>query len=244
MGEITINGATLEYEVEASSKDAKAAMRYVAVVGARDVQGYIEIPAEIEGLPVKRIGGLAFGGCGELTGVTIPDSVVCICESAFAYNPMLTCVKIPPSVKVIGECAFAGCGGLRRMDIPEGVMWVGFSAFIMCYSLVSVTIPSTLESIPKFAFANCNHLLHVTIPQGVRDVDKAAFSECIRLESMTMPDSVMRIGEGAFQGCWSLSSVSLPRHLDATQLKSAFVSCSPEFKISYRDQEEACVAAN
>lgn len=245
MAEIKIDGVTMGYEIETGRSKANEPLPYVAVTWAEDVRGYVEIPAEIEGLPVKRIGGLAFSaGCGELTGVTIPDSVVWICESAFAHNAMLTCVRIPPSVKVIDECAFAGCGGLRWVDIPEGVVWIGFSAFIMCQRLVRVTIPSTLERIPRLAFSDCCSLSHVTISHGVKDIAEEAFSDCIRLENVTMPDSVESIGRSAFSGCSRLANVSLPRRLENTPIESAFVTCSPKLSISYRDVGKACVAGN
>jgi hypothetical protein len=238
MGKIRLTGAELEYEVEIGRNAADEAVPYVTVTWGDAAHGYVAIPSEIEGLPVKRIGGLAFSaGCGELTGVTMPDSVVWICESAFAYSPMLTCVKIPPSVRVIGECAFAGCEGLRWVDIPEGVVWMGFSAFIMCYGLVRVTIPSTLESIPMYAFSSCRSLLHVTISHGVKEIKENAFDDCIQLESITIPDSVMRLGRRAFLGCRRLKNVSLPRHLEKESLDSVFVSCSKDLKISYRGAE-------
>jgi hypothetical protein len=44
---------------------------------------FYKIPAKIEGFPVKCIGGCAFCGCKGLTGVTIPNSVGWIGESAF-----------------------------------------------------------------------------------------------------------------------------------------------------------------
>ena len=242
MGEIKIGGATLGYEIETCDSGSLAAMPQVVITWAEDVQGYVEIPSEIEGLPVRFIGGHAFSaGCGELTGVTIPDSVVWICESAFAYSTRLTCVKIPSSIRGIGECAFAGCEGLRRVDIPEGVVWVGFSAFIMCYGLVRVTIPSTLKGIPRYAFSDCCSLSHATISPGVRDIAEEAFSDCIRLESIKIPDSVTRIGTCAFSGCSRLANVSLPRHLENKPLESAFVSCSPTLAISYRDVGNAIV---
>lgn len=238
MGKIKYSGAKLEYEVEIGRNAADEAVPYVAVTCGEEVRGYVDIPSKIAGLPVKRIGGLAFSaGCGELTGVTIPNGVVWICESAFAHSAMLTCVKIPPSVKVIGECAFAGCGGLRWVDIPEGVVWMGYSTFIMCYGLVRVTIPSTLESIPRYAFSSCRSLSHVTITPGVKEIKENAFDDCIQLESIKIPDSVMRLGRCAFLGCRRLKNVSLPRHLEKESLDSVFVSCSKDLKISYRGAE-------
>ena len=46
-------------------------------------EGDLEIPAEIEGLPVTRIGEGAFFPCAGLTSITIPESVNSIGEGAF-----------------------------------------------------------------------------------------------------------------------------------------------------------------
>lgn len=58
-------------------------------------EGDLEIPAEIEGLPVTSIGDKAFFGCTRLTSITIPDSVTSIGDGAFVDCSSLTSVTIP-----------------------------------------------------------------------------------------------------------------------------------------------------
>lgn len=236
MCEIKIDGATLKYEVVTNSNTAK---QHVSIVGARDMHGHIMIPEEIEGVPVKCIGGCAFCGCKGLTGVTIPDCVGWIGESAFTAATNLKYVSIPTSVRGIAECAFSCCGGLWSVDIPEGVMWVGFSTFVMCYSLVRVTIPSTLESVSRWMFSDCCSLSSVRISPGVRSIEGSAFSGCRALRSVMIPESMTNVGKYAFSGCRNLASVSAPRHLKNESLESVFEFCSPELKIAYRESENA-----
>ena len=45
--------------------------------------GDIEIPAEIEGLPVTSIGTRAFEDCAGLTSISIPESITDISYNAF-----------------------------------------------------------------------------------------------------------------------------------------------------------------
>lgn len=57
--------------------------------------GALEIPAEIEGCPVTRIGNLAFCGCSNLTDVTLPESVTAIEDGAFNLCVNLKNVTLP-----------------------------------------------------------------------------------------------------------------------------------------------------
>jgi len=79
---------------------------------------------------VTNIWAFAFSGCrGNLTGVTIPDSVTSIGDSAFRYCSGLTSVDIPDSVTSIGYLAFWNCEALTTVTIPESVTSIGEAAF-------------------------------------------------------------------------------------------------------------------
>ena len=62
-----------------------------------DLKNEIVIASEVEGLPVTSIGYMAFYKCGNLTSITIPNSVTSIDYGAFA-NTGLTSIVIPESV--------------------------------------------------------------------------------------------------------------------------------------------------
>lgn len=89
---------------------------------------HLEIPAEIEGLPVIEIGGEAFGWFRSLTSVKIPDSVTCINMGAFAGCSSLTSIILPDSVMFIGEEAFNN-PSLTSIVIPKSVIRIDKSAF-------------------------------------------------------------------------------------------------------------------
>ena len=57
--------------------------------------GDLEVPAEIGRLPVISIVDSAFGGCSNLTSITIPDSVTSIGFEAFFNCDSLTLITIP-----------------------------------------------------------------------------------------------------------------------------------------------------
>ena len=62
---------------------------------------------------------MAFGGCSSLTGVTIPNSVTSIGETAFGLCNSFTSVTIPDSVISVGDLAFYMCENLTSV-VVEG----------------------------------------------------------------------------------------------------------------------------
>jgi hypothetical protein len=77
--------------------------------------GHVEIPAEIDGLPVTMIGDGAFFGCTGLTSITISEGVTSIGDSAFSGCIGLTSITIPDSVTSIELSAFSSCTGLHSV---------------------------------------------------------------------------------------------------------------------------------
>lgn len=98
----------------------------------------IDIPAEINGMPVTAIN-----------------------SSAFANRAKLESVTIPSSVTTIGDRTFYGCTGLTEITIPDSVSSIGDSTFYNCTGLNSITIPASVTSIERYAFYGCSSLTDV-----------------------------------------------------------------------------------
>ena len=135
----------------------------------------------------ENVPAYAFTGCGNLTSITIPNSVT-----------------------FIGESAFHGCYGLANITIPDNVTYIGDFAFLGCSSLTSVNIPDGVTSIEYGTFNGCSSLNYVTIPYGVTYIVEEAFAGCTSITSITVPDSVTNIEYAAFSGCSKLESITLP----------------------------------
>ena len=84
------------------------------------------------------------GAVSESVGVggsyTIPASVTCICEHAFALCKSLVSIRIPDSVTMIGKDAFFKCGGLISINIPKSVAIIGYGAFRKCGALKFIAL--------------------------------------------------------------------------------------------------------
>lgn len=129
---------------------------------------------------------------------TIPNTVKCIGDEAFAFCDSLRSTVIPNSVTSIGKSAFACCYNLQSVVIPNSVTSIKWSTFSNCYNLQSVVIPNSVTSIGEFAFNRCANLQNVVIPNSVTSIGAFAFAYCRRMQSIVIPNSVTNIGRSAF----------------------------------------------
>lgn len=159
---------------------------------------------------VVSIAPSAFAYCQQITSVTIPDSVTQIGDSAFSQCTSLTSVVIPDGVTALESSVFSGCTKLTAVTIPDSVTALGSYAFSNCEGLTSVTIPGSVTSIGRSAFSSCKSLSSVTIPGSVTEIADYTFNNCTGLTSITIPGSVTKIGDQAFYYCTSLTSITIP----------------------------------
>ena len=218
-----IYGENLYYEK--IDEDNDDVYDYVAIIDCNQDAVSIEIPPEIEGLPVAKIGYEAFWWCKNLKSITIPDSVKSIDDRAFLDCESLTSITIPNSVVSVGDYAFYNCESLASITLPDSITSIGIAAFYRCYSLTSITIPNGVTSIGGQAFYMCSSLTSITIPDSVTSIGANAFEDCSYLTSVTIPDSVISIGDGAFWGCEGLTSITIPESVTSIS-DNVFADCT------------------
>ena len=148
-----------------------------------DNQAILDIPDEIDGVPVEHIADSAFKYAlwgskvkNKITELRIPASVKSIGKDAFKGNDTLTTLKFKSegdnesSLEKIDEGAFMSCG-LQSLDLPSSVKEVGKGAFSM-NNIEKLILPESLEKLGEGAFG-CNLIESVIIPSGVKEFPTA-----------------------------------------------------------------------
>ncbi len=211
---------TLTYEVQEDDT--------VEITDCEDTAaGELEIPAEIDGKAVTRIGDMAFNDKEYLTGITVPDSVKTIGDKAFTDCISAAYINLPQEMDSLGEAVFNSCYALEEITIPEGItelssfvekdeegvaLYYGSLAF--CKALKKVTLPSTLKTIDEYTFSSCPALESIEIPNGVTEIKEGAFKSCESLVSIEIPKSVTNIADWLFDSCSFLESVTIPDSIE------------------------------
>ena len=214
-----------------------------AEVRHKKYSGDIVIPSSIEyegvNCSVVSIGERAFYECGELTSVTIPNSVSNIGAYAFYECNSLSNVTIPQNVTSIGDYTFAYCQSLTNFTVPNGVTSIGKDVFQWCAGLRSITIPNSVTCIGDWAFYNCTSLEKVIISdlsawccisfgEGPSNplfyANHLYLGESTEITDLVIPDGITKIGNHAFERCSGITSVTIPNSV-ITIGENSFYGC-------------------
>ena len=198
-----------------------------------------EIPGEIDGKKVIRIGNSAFIDCTELTSVTIPDGVTDIRWRAFYNCVSLKSVTIPKSVIDIDNYAFgyyydSDSFGTKKIDgfkinyvkNTYGHMYALKNGFTDEACLLTNELDDGTLEITKYVGNSATCVIPSEINgKKVTEIGDSAFKGCTELTSITIPDGVIGIGNNAFSGCTSLETVTIPASVTYVG-NSAFYGCT------------------
>ena len=189
---------------------------HVEIVKYIGLKRTVEIPAQIDGLPVTHIGFDCFAMAWRIkfVSITLPDTVTTIYHGAFRGCSFIREMKLPSGLRYIGNYAFAFLTDLEHIEIPESVVSLGMGAFRNCFGIKSVTIPNETLRIGNDCFYGCKNLEAVTIGKNVIEVDDWAFRMGEHLQSVQLGDNVSKIGESAFYDCIRLDRVDIPEKVE------------------------------
>ena len=142
------------------------------------VSGNVVLPSKYDNRAVVGIDNNAFNSCGQITSITLPQSVTFIGNSAFSNCTLLNSINFSTRLESIGDNAFENSGLLKSVCIPDTVTYVGNNAFLNCRSLTSVTVSRKIKSIESGTFSGCTSLERLVISNSVINVSESAFSGC------------------------------------------------------------------
>lgn len=129
--------------------------------------GILEIPAEVDGIKVKKI-ELTEAEGRELFGIHYPNTWPVLFNAAANnsteyYNTEVKKIIIPNGVTEIGAAAFCNMENLEIVEISDTVTKIGDYAFSGCKNLKEVIIPENNNYIGKYSFYECTALENVYI---------------------------------------------------------------------------------
>ncbi len=200
--------------------------QYAIVTYYRGNGSVVEIPAEYNGLPVRKIAPGAFRWNVTLEKIILPETVTIIGDGAFEECTALKEMDLPRNASSLGKGLFIGCTALERVTMPPMVQFFHDSMFEGCVKLKDVTLPVSVESMSgNNTFLGCESLNTVELFQGMKEIPNRFFSGCTALKEITLPNSVGKIGVEAFMGCKSLECIEFPKGLTRI-VTSAFKDCT------------------
>lgn len=153
----------------------------------------------------------AFGNCGALSRITLPNSLVKIGNEAFKACKSLKTITIPVSVKSFHYNVFTDCSSLKAVEVDvnhtsfssvDGVLYnVDKSNLIFCpanYPKKIFKPEHNLKSISSYALHECRNIEEIVFPDGLIQIGELAISSCDKLKSVTIPSSLVDLNKDIF----------------------------------------------
>ncbi len=108
---------------------------------------------------------------------TVQEGTESVCVAAFAGAKRLVGISLPESVAYIGESAFMNCTSLSAFAMPSGMMveTLPEQAFFGCSALKTAALNAHVGVIEQAAFLGCAALERVELPETVTDISPLAF---------------------------------------------------------------------
>lgn len=102
-----------------------------------ELQGDVEVPAEVDGHSVTALGAAAFTDQHGVTSVALPDSIEALKSGSISYMDGLEHVRLSERLVAIESGNFLECNALTSITIPASVSYID-SSFYWCGNLKEI----------------------------------------------------------------------------------------------------------
>ena len=165
----------------------------------------------------------SYGDYDQMQNVIMQDGKVC--AGLFFEMGNLTSISLPNSVTFIGEKALYGCKNLETVTIGNSTATIANEVFAQCYNLTTVTFPSAVISVGSEAFNGCTALVKpitedIQAWAAINFADELAspiwYAHKLYTDEMTAPKSIVlseqcqTIGSYAFANNTYITSLTTP----------------------------------
>ena len=176
---------------------------FIVTVGAvSETNGFLY--EKLNSFHAKIVGIFDSSELSQAESIVIPDYVrellvTQIGQSAFLQNNTVKYITMPESIVQICDSAMYGMKSLKTVTIPENTAIMGKSVFAYCTALESVKFNTeSLSEISEFTFYGCSKLNNVILPNGTVTIGNLAFAQCTGMDKIYIPSSVEHISDTAF----------------------------------------------
>ncbi len=188
----------------------------------------VEIPDEIEGIPVKELAVSCFTQCSYMTSLYIGKNVETISNWAITNNTYLASITVDPEneyftsedgilyskdfTQLIAypnakDATYNTLGALTSSTttviIREGVVEITDEAFYNCSAIGEVVFASTVKTVGGLAFLDCTNITSVQFNEGLESFGENCFLGCTNksFTSINLPSTIKYLEDGTFYAC-------------------------------------------
>lgn len=204
----------------------------------------VEIPAEINGVPVIGIYNSPFGRCRKLKTITFPDSL-----QYFDWLDLVAVIHTVSSPSV-GVHTIVG-STIEEMDEEtpsNSVTYANTSFNVPTVSIMSDDEENDFSAIAEIKVSETNPYFTVSdgllytkdmskligcppaldmaelkISEKTEIINDYAFTGCYKLKDLVIPENIKQINNGTFVACINLESVELPKSIDAVYMDTFYL---------------------
>lgn len=195
----------------------------------------VEIPAEINGVPVVGIDGTPFGNCRNLKSITLPDSIqyfdwfdlVCVVtridtpSSSGSHN-----VSVNTQLTEIEETT-ENTFSVNFLADEEDVIYPTIETVKVSetnpYFTVSDGILYTKDMTKLIGCPPAMDLTELKISEKAEIINDYAFASCYKLKDLVIPENIKQINNAAFVACINLESIELPKSINAVYMDTFYM---------------------